>query len=207
MKVFKGLQFLNTSENNFVNINSGIMKNRIKPLEVPLNTSTQELMNKIFPSVLPSPNLYRLVAKNEALFSELVESKFIGNTGLYDRKRIAPDLREKIVLRVCVISKNDYEFALHEDTISAQMGVTNKQLKDIKNLKYNSELWNEKEAAIFDVITPLLQSEKVEDYLVENLKLHFSESEIIDIIFLVGLYHTVSMMVNIAQLEKDNYKQ
>lgn len=182
------------------------MKNRIKPLEIPLDASTQALMNKIFPSVLPSPNLYRLVAKNEALFGELVESKFIGKTGLYDRKRIAPDLREKIVLRVCVISKNDYEFALHEDTISAQMGVTNEQLKDIKNLKYNSELWNEKEAAVFDVITPLLQSEKVEDYLVENLKLHFSESEIIDIIFLVGLYHTVSMMVNIAQLETDNYK-
>ena len=66
------------------------MKNRITPLPLPLEKSTQTVMDKIFPNNLPSPNLYRIVAKNEKLFKELIQSKFIGMTGLFDRGRLAP---------------------------------------------------------------------------------------------------------------------
>jgi hypothetical protein len=70
------------------------MKNRIKPLSLPLEKSTQQVMDKIFPSNLPSPNLYRIVAKHRDLFSKLVETNFIGPTGLFDQKRLHPSLRE-----------------------------------------------------------------------------------------------------------------
>ena len=70
-----------------------MQNNRIQPLSIPLNKDLQNSMDKIFPSNLPSPILYRIVAKNETLFKELVETRFIGPSGLFDKKRIAPLLR------------------------------------------------------------------------------------------------------------------
>ncbi len=107
-------------------------KNRIKPLPLPLSEEMQASMDKVFPTALPSPNLYRLVARNKALWKDLIESRIIGRTGLFDKNRIAPDLREKIILRTCVAAKNDYEYALHVETISEKMGLTKAQIEDIR---------------------------------------------------------------------------
>jgi 4-carboxymuconolactone decarboxylase len=115
--------------------------NKISPLPLPLKEDIQNRMNKIFQSNLPSPNLYRIVAKNESLFNELVDTRFIGPTGLFDKKRLAPSLREKIILRTCVATNNWYEFALHEETISIKMGLDASQINDIKNRELNLQFW------------------------------------------------------------------
>ena len=89
-------------------------ENRIAPLPIPLSKSQQEQMDKIFPPQLSSPNLYRMVARNEALWKDLIESRIIGRTGLFDKGRIAPDLREKII---CVNPLNLWLFDLSSSRV------------------------------------------------------------------------------------------
>lgn len=84
------------------------MNDRIKPLSLPFTKDLQETMNKIFPSILPSPNLYRIVAKNEELFTGLVDNKFIGKTGVFHRQRLAASLKEKIILKTCIKIEKQY---------------------------------------------------------------------------------------------------
>ena len=164
-------------------------------------------MDKIFPSQLPSPNLYRMVARNEALWQDMIESRIIGRTGLFDKGRIAPDLREKIILRTCVAAKNDYEFALHIDTISFQMGLSVEQINDISSPKPNPKLWTEAELSIFSLIDALVNKIEVSEEIYDTVKAHYSEEVLIEIVHLVGLYVGVAMMVALGLPPLDNYKQ
>jgi 4-carboxymuconolactone decarboxylase len=180
---------------------------RITPTPLPLSEGMQSTMNKIFPSHLPSPNLYRIVAKNEALFNDLVETRFIGPTGLFDKKRIAPLLREKIILRTCVAANNHYEFALHEETISLKMGLSLAQIQDIKNESLNPDFWESKDIVLFNLIDNLVKHIAVSDDVYKAVSDHFGESELIEIIHIIGFYTGVAMLVAVAQPQLDNYKQ
>ena len=180
--------------------------NRIPPLDTPLSKSQQELMDKIFPPQLPSPNLYRMVAKNEALWKDLIESRIIGRTGLFDKGRIKPDLREKIILRTCVAAKNDYEFALHIETISLQMGVSMEQIQDIRSPKPDIALWTDAEITLFRLIDLLVEKIEVPQDVYSNVNKHFSEESLIEIVHLVGLYTGVAMLVALGKPPLDNYK-
>lgn len=180
---------------------------RIAPLSLPLREDLQNTMNKIFPSHLPSPNLYRIVAKNEALFKDLVETRFIGPTGLFDKKRIAPLLREKIILRTCVAAHNDYEFALHEETISLKMGLTIAQINDIKNPLPNADYWEPKDLFLFNMIDSLVKHIAVNDDTYAAISEHYEEPELIEIIHIIGFYTGVAMLVALAKPQFDNYKQ
>ena len=182
-------------------------KNRIKPLSHPLKEDLQNDMDKIFPLPIPSPNLFRILAKNEALFKELVETRFIGRSGLFDRKRLSPVIREKIILRVCVAAKNDYEFALHAETISEMMGLSPEQIQDIKNQKLSPELWKHADLALFDLIDTLINKKTVTDEIFDEVSTFFNEDELIDIVFLIGLYNGVAMIVALTKPEEDGYKK
>lgn len=179
--------------------------NRIKPLEIPIEQEIQGLMNRIFPKNIPSPNLYRIVAKNKNLFQYLIETKFLGKTGLYDSGRIKPDLREKIILRTCVCSKNRYEYLLHVKTISLKMGLNPKQLKDILRDTPSKDLWSSSEITLFELIDTLVKDIHVSNELFDKVKTYYKESEIIEIIMLIGFYTMVAMLVEVARPEPDDY--
>ena len=66
---------------------------RIEPVDVDLKEPLKSKMSKIFSAALPSPNLYRSVARNESLFIDMIDMRFIGPTGLMDRKTIPSRLR------------------------------------------------------------------------------------------------------------------
>ena len=61
---------------------------RIRPIDVRLQEPMKTKMAKIFPADMPSPNLYRGVARNESLFIDMIDMGFITPTGLMDRRTI-----------------------------------------------------------------------------------------------------------------------
>lgn len=183
-----------------------MIKRTIEPLTIPLSKDIKDKMDKIFPKNLPSPNLYRIVAKNEPLFNDLIESKFIGKTGVFDRKRLAPELREKIILRTCVATNNEYEFNLHADTISEKMGLSIKQIADLRNPNLNPDYWNKEDLALFDMIDSLVKQIKVSDSIFDNVSQYYNESLLVEIIHIIGFYTGVAMLVAFSKPEFDNYK-
>ena len=179
--------------------------NRIKPLPIPLDEDIQQYMNHTFPEELNSPNLYRIVAKNRELLKYLIESKFLKPTGVFDLGGIARDLREKIILRTCVITENEYEFNLHKQTISLKMGLTNAQVQDIQNKVLNPDIWSVSELSVLRFLDALLINSTVEDEIFREINLYYTESEIIVITMLIGFYKTVSMLVEVSRPDMDRY--
>jgi alkylhydroperoxidase family enzyme len=116
-------------------------------------------------------------------------------------------LREKIILRTCVATNNEYEFALHEETISLKMGLNMSQISDIKNQELNAAYWEDKDIVLFKLIDNLVKHIAVSDADFETVSTHFEETELIDIIYIIGFYTGVAMLVAFAKPQFDNYKQ
>ncbi|MGB8330433.1 MAG: carboxymuconolactone decarboxylase family protein [Polyangiales bacterium] len=178
---------------------------RIAPVGPDLGEPLKSAMAKVFPLPLPAPMLYRTVARNESLFVDLVERRVIGRTGLLDRKTFPPALRELLILRTCVAARNDYEFNLHEKTISEMMGLTRAQIDDVKNTQVSEELWSEKERALIALVDGLVEHIDVDQLVFDEARRHFAEEELVELTLLIGLYTSVSMVVALARPEHDAY--
>jgi alkylhydroperoxidase family enzyme len=162
-------------------------------------------MAKIFPESLPAPSLYRTMARNEGLFTDLIERRIIGRTGLLDRKTFPPRLRELLILRTCVAAKNDYEFNLHVRTISEVMGLTKAEIEDLKRDDIDVDSWPPPERALIALIDGLVHDLDVEEAIFDAARAHFSDEQLLELTLLVGLYTAVSMVVALARPERDPY--
>jgi 4-carboxymuconolactone decarboxylase len=178
---------------------------RILPRSEPLLEPLLGKMGKLIPPGMSAPQLFLSVARNADLFAYLVDSGLIGQTGLLDRRTLAKDVRETIVLRTCVATRNDYEFNLHVQTISARMGLSAAQIDDIKNQTLQPTLWRAEQLALTPMVDALVHTLAVSDEVYEQARMHFTEEQLIDITQLVGLYTGVAMMVGLIRPKFDRY--
>ena len=180
---------------------------RIAPLPEPLDEALAGHMAKLVPKGMPAPQLFLSVARNADMFAYMVESGLIGPTGLFDRRTLARDLRETIILRTCVAARNDYEYNLHVQTISARMGLSPAQIEDIRNPTLSPSLWRPSQRAAADLVDALVATLSVPDVLVAQVRLQFSDEELIAITHLTGLYTGVAMLVGLIRPRFDRYQQ
>jgi 4-carboxymuconolactone decarboxylase len=178
---------------------------RIEPVDVDLQEPLKSRMATIFPSELPSPNLYRSVARNESLFIDMIDMRFLGPTGLMDRKTIPPRQRELLILRTCTAAGNEYEFNLHERTISEKMGLTKAEIDDLKNKSIDKTLWPDAELSLIALVDELVRTTSATDPVFERALEHFPAAELIEMTQLVGLYTSVAMLVSLIRPETDPY--
>lgn len=180
---------------------------RIAPLPEPLDEPLAGHMAKLVPKGMPAPQLFLSVARNSDMFAYLVESGLIGPTGLFDRRTMARDLRETIILRTCVAARNDYEYSLHVQTISARMGLSDAQINDIRSPTLSKHLWSPRLLAAAALVDALVATLSVPDALVAQVRLQFSDEELIAITHLTGLYTGVAMLVGLIRPRFDRYQQ
>jgi len=178
---------------------------RIQPVDVKLEEPLKSKMANIFPPSLPAPNLYRTVARNESLFIEMIDSKLIGPTGILDRKTFSPKVRELLILRTCALTKNEYEFNLHVQTISEAMGLSNAQINDLKSESVSVDHWVESEIALINLIDGLAKNIEVKQNIFDEVRKHFDDAELIELVSLVGQYTSIAMIVALIKPKLDRY--
>ena len=179
---------------------------RIQPVDIKLEEPLKSKMAEIFPAEMPSPALYRTIARNESLFIEMIDAKLIGPTGLLDRKKFPPKVRELLILRTCALTRNEYEFNLHVQTISEAMGLSKEQIDDLKSENLTEHIWCESEISLIHLVDGLVKDIEVKQIVFENALKHFDESELIELALLVGLYTSVAMVVALAKPKLDKYR-
>ena len=180
---------------------------RIEPVVAPYSAPLTERFAKLLPATMTPPAIFRTVARNEGLFLHLVDSGLLGPTGLLDRRVLPPALRELLILRTCVAARNDYEWHLHVDTISARMGLSETQIADTRSDQPDAWLWSDAERAAMALADALVGRLSVDDALFAQLRAHFDEPTLIEMTQLVGLYTGVAMQVALARPERDGYRR
>ena len=177
---------------------------RIAPLAQPLPERLAAAMARLVPPGMVPPQLFLTVARNEGLFRFLVDSGLIGPTGLLDRRALARELRECIVLRTCVATGCDYEFNLHVQTISARMGLSPAQIDDVRRAQPDPALWSPRQLAALRLVDAAVRR-VVDDATYAACREQFDESTLIEITQLAGLYVGVAMQVALALPTFDRY--
>lgn len=180
---------------------------RILPVPEPLEPPLAAHMAKLLPAGMPAPQLFLSVARNAGLFGFLVDSGLIGPTGLLDRRVLAKDLRETIILRTCVATNNDYEFNLHVQTISARMGLSPAQIADVRAVQPSADHWPPHLLAAMLLVDALVRRLQLGDEEFAQVRAHFSEEALIEMTQLTGLYTGVAMLVALIRPQMDSYGQ
>jgi alkylhydroperoxidase family enzyme len=178
---------------------------RIAPAAWPAQGPLAAAMARLLPPGMEPPQLFLTVARNEPLFRFLVDSGWIGPTGLLDRKALPKPVRECVILRTCVATRNDYEFNLHVQTISERMGLSRGQIDDLRQARCDPALWGEEFLALVALVDALVARE-VDDGTFAAARCHFDEAALVEITQLAALYVQVAMQVALARPAFDAYR-
>jgi len=179
--------------------------NRIAPLTAPYSTALARAFARLMPPTMTPPVLFRAVARNEGLFTHMVDQQLIGPTGLLDRRVLPQALREALILRTCVAWGNDYEWQLHVGTISARMGLSAAQIADTRRHQPDAALWPAQTLRLFELVDALVARRPIDDALFVRLHEQADEALLIEATQLVGLYSGVAMLVALIQPALDEY--
>lgn len=178
---------------------------RIPPLAPPYPDAARTRLERLLPPGMAAPRLFATVARNEGLFCHLVDSGWLGRTGLLDRRALPAPLRELLILRCCSAAGNDYEWRLHVHTISARMGLSDAEIDDTRAAVPSPALWSEAQLAALALADALVRQREVDDALWQRLRPHFDDAMLLEMTLLVGLYVAVAMLVSLARPEPDGY--
>jgi alkylhydroperoxidase family enzyme len=185
---------------------------RIAPLVPPYSEALSDRFARLLPPGVTPPAIFRTVARNESLFLHMVDSGWLGPTGLLDRRALPRRLRELLILRTCAVARNDYEWHLHVNTISARMGLRDEEIEDTWSPEERAALavvdapcWSAAERAALDLADSLVRRLDVDDVLYARLREHYDEATLIEMTHLVGLYTGVAMLAALARPERDAY--
>jgi 4-carboxymuconolactone decarboxylase len=179
---------------------------RIAPCPLPLPPDLAERMNRLLPAGMPPPQIFLTVARHGELFKEMVDTGLLGPTGLADRRRLAPELREALILRTCAMARCDYEFHLHEQTLSRRMGLSDAQITDLRQPALDATLWTPPLLAALGLADGLVQRLEVVDASWAELRRHFDEAALIEMTQLIGHYTGVAMLAALARPSLDRYR-
>lgn len=177
-----------------------------QPLPLPLPPDLAERMARLLPPGFPPPQIFLTMARHGELFKEMVDSGLLGPTGLADGRRLAPALREAVILRTCTAARCSYEFNLHEQTISRRMGLSDVQIADLREPMPDAGLWAPELLAVFTLVDGLVQRLDVSDDTWTALRPHFDDVALLEITQLVGHYTGVAMLAALARPALDRYR-
>ena len=179
---------------------------RIAPQPLPLPPDLAQRMDRLLPPGFAPPQIFLTVARHGELFKEMVDSGWLGPTGLADRRRLAPALREALILRTCAMARCDYEFNLHEQTISRRMGLSDEQIADLRRPAPGAALWAPELLAALRLVDGLMLRLDVDDATWAALRQHFDEPALLEMTQLVGHYTGVAMLAALARPALDRYR-
>ena len=175
------------------------MNNRIEPLEAPFTEQVTRDFNVVMPPGMPVLGIFRTVAKNPRVLSRMV------NGGLLDKGSISLADRELVILKACGICKAEYEWGVHVTIFAKKAGFSQTQIEDTAKEESNYSLWSKSQQLILQMVEQLHSNQNIPESLWEELSQAYEEDQLIELVMLAGLYHTVSFVVNSFKIKNETF--
>jgi 4-carboxymuconolactone decarboxylase len=110
--------------------------------------------------------------------------------------------REIAILRVGWNCRSPYEWGMHEG-VARTAGFTDEDLDAICVGK-GSDHWTASEAAILAAVDDLHAHSTIADGTWVQLKAHFTKQQLVDMVYLIGQFHLISIMLNAMRTPLEN---
>jgi len=118
----------------------------------------------------------------------------------------AKDL-EILALRTIWHADSDYELGHHTD-FGRDAGLTEKQMRNLRRTEPKKSQWTRKERLLIKAADELMTGTKIKRNTVEKLLAQYSKKELVEIIWIVNQYNSLSKFANSlnVQLEEVYFK-
>jgi 4-carboxymuconolactone decarboxylase len=175
-----------------------LSKPRIAPVEPADWTDEQKILLEPMAAQRPVLNIFKTLARDPAALKA-----FLGwGSYVLSRKNALPAReREIAVLRTGWLCRSGYEWTQHVP-IGRRAGLTDAEITAIK-VGAAGEDWSEADRAILTASDELHADHFISNGTWAALKAHFSDKQCMDLVFTVGQYTQVSMILNSFGVQLD----
>jgi 4-carboxymuconolactone decarboxylase len=177
---------------------------RIAPLQPPYAPEIAQSLAKWMPpgSDAEPLALFRTLHVHGELASRM---RPLG-AGILGHGLLEPRLREVMILRTCALCGAEYEWGVHAQAFGRSLGFSDEQLASTIECGARGARgaeWSAAERAVFALADELHETSDVGDALFAELREHFDDAQIIELVVTSGWYHTISYVIAAARVQPE----
>jgi alkylhydroperoxidase family enzyme len=166
------------------------MTARIAPAPAPYAPDIQAWLDRTMPPGQPPLVLFTTLARDPRLFTKFFSA------GLLDRGHLTLRQREIVIHRTTALCRSEYEWGVHVALFAARVGFDAAQLRSLASGDADDPGWADDERALLRLCDALHRDCTLDDPLWRQLKQHFSDEAVLELLMLAGFYRTVSYLTN-----------
>jgi alkylhydroperoxidase family enzyme len=121
---------------------------------------------------------------------------------MHPRRSLAARFRELAILRTGIVGDSRFEYSQHMK-VARMAGIAEEQLAAIKGWA-TSDKFDSRERAVLAAADELVGRNLIEDATFAGLKRHFSDEQIMELVYSIALWRMHGMVVRALHLEYDN---
>lgn len=172
---------------------------RIAPLDPPYDPEAQKYFDSIMPPGMEPLRIFRTIATNPRILK-----KFFRGAAL-DRGPLAIRDRELVIHRTCARCGAEYEWGVHVNAFARPLEIPETTIAATVTAAWDDPVWEPKQAALVRLCDELHDTSTLSDACWEALRAHFDDEQILEFIYVAGLYHVVAFLVNGLGIELEDF--
>jgi alkylhydroperoxidase family enzyme len=172
---------------------------RIAPAGPPYPPQIAAELARIMPPGVEPLVLFRTMAKSPRVFAKM----FAG--GLLDKGPLELRQREIVIDRTTARLGCEYEWGVHIAFFAERVKLSPEQVAATVKGPADAPCWSESERALIAAVDDLVDQRTIRAETWTALRAHFDEAQIIELIALVGYYHTISFLCRGLELPLESY--
>ena len=170
---------------------------RIPPLEPPFAPDVAALLGRMMPPGVPPIALFRTLARNPVLAAAMHPW---GAYELGKQLSVPMRLRELVIDRVTARLGCEYEWGVHLAFFADRVGFTADELRSLTRGTPDDACWDGEARSVLRLVDALVETATVDDDLWVELTGSFDEAQLLDLVVLVGWYHAIAFVANVARV-------
>jgi alkylhydroperoxidase family enzyme len=163
---------------------------RIEPLESPFAPELQKQFSRLIPQGMSPLLLFRTVARSPRAWNKLRGGSLLDDGPLSLRER------EIVINRTCARTGCAYEWGVHVTVFAEIAGLTVEEVGATTDLPASLGRWPPREAALIAAVDALHDRATLTDSEFQQLREHFRDDQILEVLMLAGFYRMVSYLAN-----------
>lgn len=175
-----------------------LSKPRVNPLdESQWNETVKNTLRAVKIGTGAVPNIFKTLAHHPDLMRRWL---VFGNHVLF-KSTVPGRERELVILRIGWLCEAEYEWAQHV-RIGKQAGLTDDEIHRIK-IGPSAKGWNEQDVLLLKATDELHKDACITDATWAGLNQHYNTQQLMDLVFAIGQYNLVSMVLNTFGVQLD----
>ncbi|HEX4340796.1 MAG TPA: carboxymuconolactone decarboxylase family protein [Polyangiaceae bacterium] len=173
---------------------------RLEAIPPPYSSQVTEQLARLMPAGVPPLALFRTLAVNDRVLSRMLSS------GLLDRGAVSLRERELVILRTCARLESEYEWGVHVTMFSEKAGLTHGEVAATRSDSGATfQCFPAREVRLLRLVDELIDTATVSDGLWREVAALWSAPALVEIVALVGFYHSVAFATNAFKIPLESF--